>query len=140
MAFGKFSDDGQAQPTAEINMIPMIDVMLVLLIVFILAAPLLVHAVKVDLPRETSQADHLHPADISLGIDKDGQIWWGMAPVTAADLDQRLEEEGRKAETPELHIRADRNVSYGHVADLMALASRKGLHKIAFVSDPVAHQ
>jgi biopolymer transport protein ExbD len=121
-------------------MIPMIDVMLVLLIVFILAAPLLVHAVKVDLPRETSQADHPRPADITLSIDKDGQIWWGTAALSAADLDQRMEQEGGKAETPELHIRADRNVSYGAVADLMALASRKGLHKLAFASDPVIRQ
>lgn len=136
MAFGRFSDGGQNQPMAEINMIPMIDVMLVLLIVFILAAPLLVHAVKVDLPSETSQADHPLPADITLSIDKDGQIWWGSDPVAATDLDRHLEEEGAKAETPELHIRADRNVAYGRVADLMALASRKGLHKLAFVSDP----
>ena len=140
MAFGKFSDDGQSLPTAEINMIPMIDVMLVLLIVFILAAPLLVHAVKVELPRETSQADHPLSADITLGIDKDGQVWWGTDAIAAADLVQRLEQEGRKEETPELHIRADRNVSYGHVADLMALASRKGLHKMAFVSDPAVHR
>jgi biopolymer transport protein ExbD len=140
MAFGKFSDAGQSQPMAEINMVPMIDVMLVLLIVFILAAPLLVHAVKVDLPRDTSQADHPLPADITLGIDREGQIWWGTALVTTAELDRRLEQEGGKPETPELHIHADRNVSYGHVADLMALASRKGLHKMAFVSDPAVHR
>jgi biopolymer transport protein ExbD len=140
MAFGKFSDDGQSQPTAEINMIPMIDVMLVLLIVFILAAPLLVHAVKVDLPRETSQSDHPLPSDITLCIDKDGQVRWGADPVNVIELERRFDEAGRKTEAPELHIRADRNVTYGYVADLMALASRKGLHKMAFVSDPASHQ
>jgi biopolymer transport protein ExbD len=138
MSFGKFSAGDQSQPTAEINMIPMIDVMLVLLIVFILAAPLLVHAVKVDLPHETSQPDHPLPADIALSIDKEGQVWWGTEAVAPAELERRLDEEGRKPETPEIHLHADRATAYGPVADVMALASRKGLHKLAFVSDPAA--
>ena len=137
MEFGGFTPDDADQPTAEINMIPMIDVMLVLLIVFILAAPLLARAVKIDLPREVAAADHPLPADITVSIDKAGQVWWDNAPVTAAELDHRLDAAGRKADPAELHIRADRDVTYGHVADLMALAARKGLHKLAFVSGPV---
>jgi biopolymer transport protein ExbD len=140
MEFGGFTPDDADQPTAEINMIPMIDVMLVLLIVFILAAPLLARAVKVDLPREVATADRPLPADITVSVDKAGQVWWENTPVTAAELDRRLDDEGRKADPPEVHIRADRDVTYGHVADLMALASGKGLHKLAFVSDPVPRQ
>jgi len=140
MAFGSFSGDDTAQPTAEINMVPMIDVMLVLLIVFILAAPLLAQAVKVELPRESVPADQARPADITVSIDKDGQAWWETAAVDAAELTHRLEEEGRKADPAELHIRADRAVAYGHVADVMAQASRQGLHKLAFVSDPAIAQ
>jgi len=136
MSFGKFSADDGAQPTAEINMIPMIDVMLVLLIVFILAAPLLVQAVKVELPKESAAADQARPTDISLSLDKDGQVFWETTAVDPAELTRRFEEEGRKPDPAELHIRADRAVAYGHVADLMAQASRQGLHKLAFVSDP----
>ncbi len=137
MEFGTFIPDDADQPAAEINMIPMIDVMLVLLIVFILAAPLLTRAVKIDLPREVAAADRPLPADITLSLDKAGQVWWQNAPVTPAELALRLDAAGRQADPPELHIRADREVAYGHVADLMALASGKGLHKLAFVSDPV---
>lgn len=136
MAFGKFSSDGRQQPNAEINMIPMIDVMLVLLIIFILSAPLLVHAVKVALPQETTQPDQPQPEDIAISIDKDGGVWWGTDPVEPAELARRLAEAGAKPETPELHIRADRDAVYGHVADLMAAAANAGLHKLAFVSDP----
>ncbi|PPQ37762.1 ExbD/TolR family protein [Rhodopila globiformis] len=131
-----FVADGAEQPMAEINMIPMIDVMLVLLVVFILTAPLLAQAVKVDLPREVAAADSPLPADITLSVDKDGQVWWDTAAVTPAELDRRLDDAGRQADPPEVRIRADRAVDYGHVADVMALAARKGLHRLAFVSDP----
>jgi biopolymer transport protein ExbD len=140
MAFGRLSGTGRTQVTAEINMIPMIDVMLVLLIIFILTTPLLVHAVKVDLPRVASEADPPLATDITLSLDKDGQVWWGDAMVTTADLEHRLAAEGLKAEAPEVQIRADRAVPYGQVADLMARASRSGLHKLAFVSSPTPPQ
>lgn len=136
MTFGKFSTDGVDQPATEINMVPMIDIMLVLLVIFIMAAPLLTRAVKVDLPHESAAVDHRQPADITLSVDKAGQVWWGDAPIAPADLARRLDEAGRQADPPELHIRADRAAAYGGVADLLALASHKGLYKFAFVSDP----
>jgi len=137
MAFGKFSDDGLGQPSAEINMVPMIDVMLVLLIVFMLAAPLLTQAVKIDLPREAAAAEQPEPANVTVSIDAAGQVWWDGSAVNTNELARRLDEASHLADPPELRIRADRATAYAHVADLMAAASERGLHKLAFVSDPI---
>ena len=139
MAFGKISSDSDDQPLSEINMIPMIDVMLVLLIVFMITAPLLTNAVKLDLPEASSQANQPKQDDISLSIDGAGKMYWNDKPVDEAALIVQMSAVDQKAqELPEIQLRIDKSVEYGTIARVMALASQHGLHKIAFVSQPEA--
>ena len=136
MAFGRLSDEGDDQPMADINMIPMIDVMLVLLIVFMITAPLLTDAVRMDLPEASSQLNEPKPADISVSITADGTVHWNGEPASDAELEGLMAEAANKAPLPELQLRVDHRVDYGRVAGVLALASQQGLHKLAFVSQP----
>ncbi|MDR2014799.1 MAG: biopolymer transporter ExbD [Azoarcus sp.] len=121
---------------AEINMIPLIDVMLVLLIIFIIAAPLLTHAVKIDLPVADSAIVDMKPETIQLGIKADGQLLWNGNPVEESELETLMREAASHAPLPELHLQADASTPYELVARAMARASRAGLEKIGFVSKP----
>jgi len=121
---------------AEINMIPLIDVMLVLLVIFIITAPLLTHAVKVDLPRASSQPNLTKPDNVQLAIDAQGLIYWNGAVVERPALRERMDAAGKLRPQPEVHIRADGAVAYRKVAEVMADAAKSGLTRIGFVSDP----
>lgn len=137
MAFGKLSDGGDDQPLSEINMIPMIDVMLVLLIVFMITAPLLTNAVKLELPEASSQLNQPEKEDITLAIDGAGKLYWNDKEVDEAALLAQMETAGKaEGELPEIQLRIDKRVEYGIIARVMAQASQHGLHKIAFVSQP----
>jgi|SRR6185503_3896558 len=136
MAFGSFHRSGTDAPMAEINMIPLIDVMLVLLVIFIITAPLLTHAVKIDLPRATSQPNLTRPDNIQLGIKADGEVYWNGEVVDARALAQRMAAAGKLNPQPEVHIRADGTAQYQIIAEVMAAAARSGLTRIGFVSDP----
>lgn len=125
-----------SRPLAEINMIPLIDVMLVLLIVFMVTAPLLSHAVRVDLPEVASRPEVRHPDDLNLAIRADGGLYWNDARIDATELPTRLAAAAAARPAPELHIRADHRVPYGQVAEVMAEAARAGLDRIGFVSEP----
>jgi len=121
---------------AEINMIPLIDVMLVLLIIFIIAAPLLTHAVKIDLPVADSAVVDIKPETIQLGIKADGRFLWNGESVEEAKLETRMREASNRVPLPELHLQVDASTPYEFVARTMARASRAGLEKIGFVSKP----
>lgn len=137
MAFGKLPGDSDEQPLSEINMIPMIDVMLVLLIVFMITAPLLTNAVKLDLPEASSQVNQPKQEDVVLSIDGAGKLYWNDQEVDeAALIAQMTKASEAKPEIPEIQLRIDKSVEYGTIAKVMALASQQGLHKIAFVSQP----
>jgi biopolymer transport protein ExbD len=136
MAFHVSSKTGRHQPNPEINMVPLIDVMLVLVIIFMVTAPLMTHAVKVDLPKATSQKNEVKPQTISLSIDASGTLYWNKEKADWAALPERLKAESAKDPQPELHIRADENTAYKKVAELMSEASKVGLTKIGFVTDP----
>ena len=136
MAFGGFAKTGDAQPMAEINMVPLIDVMLVLLVIFIVTAPLLTHAVKVDLPQASSTPNLTRPEHISLAIDASGAVFWNGARVSRDELSEKLAGASRIQPQPEMHIRADRTTQYQNVAEVMSAAARAGLTRIGFVSDP----
>jgi len=127
---------GHGTPRAEINMIPLIDVMLVLLIIFIIAAPLLTHAVKIDLPVANSTVVDMKPETIQLGIKVDGQFLWDGEPVEEAELENLMRAAAKRIPLPELHLQADAATPYEAVARTMARASRAGLEKIGFVSKP----
>ena len=136
MAFGGFSKSGESTPMAEINMIPLIDVMLVLLVIFIITAPLLTHAVKIDLPRAASQPNLTRPDNIQLALRADGTVYWNGEAVDNAAIEERMAAAGRLNPQPEVHLRADAATEYQRVAKIMSAAARAGLAKIGFVTDP----
>ena len=138
MAFGGFSKETNAAPMAEINMIPLIDVMLVLLVIFIITAPLFTHAVKLDLPAAQSAPAPEKPETVTLSIDPAGAIFWNDAPVSQADLPARMAAAAQKQPQPELQLRADKATRYEVIAQVMATAQSNGLTKLGFVTEPTS--
>ena len=136
MAFASFDRQRAAAPMAEINMVPLIDVMLVLLVIFIITAPLLTNAVKLELPKASSQVNELKPDKIEFAIDAAGQRYWNGEPVSRALAAERFGAEAKKSPQPEVHLRADENVAYRSVAQTLADASKAGLNKVGFISEP----
>lgn len=128
---------GEGEPMMEINTTPLIDVMLVLLIMFIITLPVMTHAVKLDMPRQTQNPP---PVDqviepIRLGIDFDGTIIWNGNVVQLSDLEGYFRVEAAKSPQPELHVRPDRRADYDTVAKVLALAQRSGMQRIGFVGN-----
>jgi biopolymer transport protein ExbD len=136
MAFGGFSKNQASQPMAEINMIPLIDVMLVLLVIFIITAPMLTHAVKIELPKASSAPEEQKPEVIRLTIDSEGAVYWNDQKIEKAEWQARMAEASRQPTLPELRIRADGASAYRNVAVVMSDAASAGLTKIGFVTDP----
>ena len=128
------ADDGEV--LSEINMIPLIDVMLVLLIVFIITVPVIRHAVQLELPQATSQPSQERPATIRLAIDAQGQYHWNEAAISDQELQTRLAAAAAQQPQPELHLSGDKAVRYERVAQAMAAAQRAGLGKIGFLTRP----
>ena len=128
--------DDSDQALSEINMIPFIDVMLVLLIIFIITVPVIKHAVNVDLPQASNQRLIDKPENIQLSIHADGSYFWNADSVSDAELEKRLAAAAALTTQPELHIQGDKDVRYERVALAMAAAQRAGLHKIGFVTMP----
>ena len=135
MAIG--TQDDSDEMMAEINMIPFIDVMLVLLIIFIITVPVIKHAVKVDLPRASNEKLVDKPQNVRLSVDASGAYYWNEAPVTDAELGTRLTQIAAMEPQPELHLRGDKSVRYERVAMAMANAQRAGVRKIGFITEPV---
>ena len=136
MAIGSFASRQQPAPMAEMNVVPLVDVMLVLLVIFIVTAPLLTHAVKIDLPRASSSANVTKPEHIEFGIRDNGDLFWNGEPVPLAALAARFAAEAQRQPQPELHLRADRDARYESVAQVMSIAAKAGLRRIGFVSTP----
>jgi biopolymer transport protein ExbD len=136
MSFGGFQRAQGPAPMAEINMIPLIDVMLVLLVIFIITAPLLTHAVKLDLPKASSQPNLTKPDHIAVSIGAGGELYWNGERVDRAGLRERLAAASRVRPQPEVHLRADRAARYQPIAEVMADAANAGMARIGFVSEP----
>ena len=134
MAIG--TQDDSDQMLSEINMIPFIDVMLVLLIIFIITVPVIQHAVRIDLPQASNQKLQDKPQNLRLSVDADGAYFWNDVRVEDAEVEQRLRAAAAQEPQPELHIRGDKAVRYERVALAMAAAQRAGVRKIGFVTDP----
>ena len=134
MAIG--TQDNNDQMLSEINMIPFIDVMLVLLIIFIITVPVINHAVSVDLPRASNQKLLDKPQNVRLTVNADGAYFWNDEAVADAVFEQRLQQAATQQPQPELHIRGDRAVRYERVAQALATAQRVGMQKIGFVTEP----
>ncbi|MEN7526431.1 MULTISPECIES: biopolymer transporter ExbD [unclassified Cupriavidus] len=135
MAFGTLDGDDD-EVMSEINMTPLVDVMLVLLIIFIITIPVINHAVKIDLPRATNQPNDTKPVNINVSVDAQGKVFWNQEEVDPAQLEQRIAEAALLQPQPELHLRADRDVKYEKVAEVMAAAQHGGLGKIGFITEP----
>ena len=136
MAFGGFNDNQHSTPMADINITPMVDVMLVLLVIFIITAPLFTHALKVDLPTAQSAPAPEKPETISLSIDRTGKMFWNDAPIAENELAPRLVAASQRQPQPELQLRADKDTRYQVLAEVMSLAQGNGLTKIGFVTSP----
>ncbi len=108
-------------------MVPLIDVVLVLLVIFIVTAPLLTNVVKLDLPKATSAADIQKPEKVEFAIDANGALFWKGERISREEAIARFAEEGRKRPQPEVYLRADQNVPYRYVAETLADASKGGL-------------
>ena len=134
MAFG--TQDDADEVMNEINMTPLVDVMLVLLIIFIITVPVMKHSVNVDLPRATNQPELMKPETVRLSVAADGKYFWNGAPVADEELVSLLQAEAAKTPQPDLHIRGDKEVRYERVAQAMAAAQRAGVRKIGFVTEP----
>ncbi|WP_227815840.1 ExbD/TolR family protein [Nitrogeniibacter aestuarii] len=140
MAFGGFGEGGNNAPMSEINTTPLVDVMLVLLIIFMITAPLLTHSVKIDLPTATNEPTQVDPETITVSLNESGQLFWNDDPIEEAVLEQRLAAEADKTPQPELHLRADKATRYEAIARLMAAARQAGIEKLGFVTLPETGQ
>lgn len=136
MGTNPFSAGEHTQPMSEINTTPLVDVMLVLLVIFIITAPLLTHAVKIDLPQATSQPIVDKPEIISIAINEAGQLFWNDVPFVEGELKQKLVQIADQKPQPELQIRADKATRYQVLAEVMADAQNAGVTKLGFVSEP----
>lgn len=136
MAFGGFDQEGRSAPMSEINMVPLIDVMLVLLIVFMITAPLLTHSVKINLPVASSETSNEKPETVTLAIDAAGQLFWNNAAIDADTLMANLADAARRTPQPELQLRADRETRYQTIAEVMSKARASGIEKLGFVTQP----
>ena len=134
MAFGTQDDPDEVMN--EINMTPLVDVMLVLLIIFIITIPVINHAVKIDLPRASNKPDDAKPQSVNVEINAEGQVFWNNQPVDEATLQADIAQAAQQQPQPEMHLRADRNVRYERVAQVMASIQRGGLSRIGFVTEP----
>ena len=139
MSFGRLERTPGVQPMSDINMTPLIDVMLVLLVIFIITAPLMVSAVKVDLPKAASAKAAETPKFVALAIDKSGQVFVDDRPQTLEELAQRLQKAAQQNPSTEVQLRADTTVPYGRVVEVMGISQKAGLNRIGFVAEaPVA--
>jgi biopolymer transport protein ExbD len=137
MSFGGFERaQAPSQPMAEINVTPLVDVMLVLLVIFIITAPLLASAIKLDLPEVKAAPASARADAIRLAIDAEGRTYWNDEPLAEGDLAAKLAEAARTQPQPELHLRADRATRYERLAQLLAAAQEAGLTRIGFVTEP----
>lgn len=134
MAFGTQDDTNEVMN--EINMTPLVDVMLVLLIIFIITVPVMKHSVNVDLPSAVNKPEFIKPETVRLSVAADGAYFWNGTAIADGELENQLKTEAAKEPQPDLHIRGDKNVRYERVAQAMAAVQRAGVRKIGFITEP----
>ena len=136
MAFGGFGNGDNNAPMSEINTTPLVDVMLVLLIIFMITAPLMTHSVKIDLPQATNEPTQEEPDTVTVSLNEADQLYWNDEAIDEPTLQARLATAATAVPQPELHLRADRNTRYEAIARLMAEARQAGIEKLGFVTLP----
>jgi biopolymer transport protein TolR len=137
MAFGRLSSQQRLAPMSEINVTPMVDVMLVLLVIFILTAPLMTSAIRLDLPQSEGAQAGAAPQSMVLVVDAQGRFFLSDQPITTEALRTQLTSAARRNPLTELELRADASVPYGRVVEAMGLAHQAGLSRIGFVAEVV---
>ncbi|WP_422011368.1 ExbD/TolR family protein [Roseateles sp.] len=138
MAFGRLERTDAARPMSDINMTPLIDVMMVLLVIFMIAAPLMTASLRLDLPRSEAATPSDAPSAVAVAITPDGRLHLGDEELDAKAFQQRIAELGRANAQMEVQLRADRAVPYGQVAELIGWVQAAGLNRIAFVAQAAA--
>ena len=136
MAFGRLERSPGVQPMSDINMTPLIDVMLVLLVIFMITAPLMTSSLKLDLPKTDAAQPGDTPLFISVALDRDGRTFFGDEPVDAAEFAKRVGAAAQRNPQTEVQLRADKAVPYGRVAELIGTVQKAGLTRIGFIADP----
>ncbi|MBC7601812.1 MAG: biopolymer transporter ExbD [Ramlibacter sp.] len=137
MAFGRLERTASSQPMSEINVTPLVDVMLVLVVIFILTAPLLASSIRLDLPKTEAAKPNEAPRFVTIVLDRGGQAFLDDKPISQDDLEQRLTQIGRASPDTEIQLRADKVVQYGRIVEVMGTAQKAGLNRIGFIADPV---
>ncbi|MBC7733030.1 MAG: biopolymer transporter ExbD [Bacteriovorax sp.] len=138
MAFGRLERRSGPAPMSDINMTPLIDVMLVLLVIFMITAPLMSSSLKLDLPRAEGGTPNEAPQFISVALDPQGQLFFGEEALDAAAFAVRVVEAARRNPKTEVQLRADKGVPYGRVAEVIGVVQKAGLNRIGFVTEPAA--
>ncbi len=137
MSFGRLERTQGAQPFSEINVTPLVDVMLVLVVIFIITAPLLASSIRLDLPRSDAAQANEVPQFVTLVVDKRGQAFLNDQPVSAGQMAQSLRQSAARNPDTEVQLRADETVPYGRIVEVMGIAQKAGLNRIGFVTDTV---
>lgn len=141
MSFGSFETSrgtGGGTTLSEINMVPLIDVMLVLLVIFMITAPLLSHSLQINLPKVTTAPVEQEPMVIDIAIDAQGSIFWNEEPISAIELPALMRAEASQDPQPTLRLRADKDTRYEQLAEIMADAKKAGLTKMGFITHPAS--
>jgi biopolymer transport protein TolR len=136
MAFGRLERTQGPRPMSDINMTPLVDVMLVLVVIFIITAPLLASSIRLDLPRTDAAKPNDAPKFVTLVVDKSGQAFLNDQRVSPAELAERLTRTAAENPDTEVQLRADEAVPYGRVVEVMGAAQKAGLNRIGFVAEP----
>ena len=131
-----FDEGDNDDVVSEINMTPLVDVMLVLLIIFIITVPVLTHSVKIDLPRANNQVNQVKPKTVTISVTQEGQFYWDKEPLNKEQLVTHLQHVAAQQPQPEVHIRGDKKVNYEYVMTVMAEAQRSGVHQLGFITEP----
>ncbi len=136
MSFGKLERTKGSQPMSEINVTPLVDVMLVLLVIFIITAPLLASSIQLDLPKTDAAKPLEAPKFVSVVIDKSSKVFLGDQPIALVDLATRLQQTAKSSPETEVQLRSDESVPYGKVVEVIGIAQKAGLSRIGFVANP----
>ncbi|MBL8349963.1 MAG: biopolymer transporter ExbD [Burkholderiaceae bacterium] len=138
MSFGRLERSGTSQPMSDINMTPLIDVMLVLLVIFIITAPLMSSSLRLDLPKTAGAKPTDAPTFVTVAVSPQGELFWGDEAVDGEQLKARIREAATRDPATEVQLRADQTVPYGRIAELIGLVQDGGLSRIGFVTEAAA--
>lgn len=137
MSFANNRDKDDEEVISEINMIPMIDVMLVLLVIFIITAPIMHHAFKLELPQASNVPQNIMPETIQIAVESDGQYRWNNDYISREELEKRLQSAASTEPQPEIHLNGDKNARYELIINVIRLIKNSSLSKISFVTNPI---